>query len=79
MTITDEDCLPETLAFNARFEAAAADRPARGRALDAGTLALLRRNRLAGAPAHDLSALLLGSAAAGARRPGALAPLTPPP
>ncbi|RKT16286.1 acetyl esterase/lipase [Streptomyces sp. 1114.5] len=48
MTITDEDCLPETLAFNAQFEAAAASRPARGRGLDPATLALLRRNRLAG-------------------------------
>ncbi|WP_078589353.1 MULTISPECIES: helix-turn-helix transcriptional regulator [Streptomyces] len=48
MTITDEDCLPETLAFNEQFERAAASRPARGRALDAATLAFLRRNRLAG-------------------------------
>ncbi|MFI6156559.1 alpha/beta hydrolase [Kitasatospora sp. NPDC051170] len=48
MTITDEDCLAETLAFNARFESAAAERPARGRTLDPETLAHLRRNRLAG-------------------------------
>ncbi|MCO5996294.1 alpha/beta hydrolase [Actinoallomurus rhizosphaericola] len=48
MTITDEDCLPETLAFNEQFEAAAASRPARGRAPDAATLAYLRRNRLGG-------------------------------
>ncbi|OAR23729.1 alpha/beta hydrolase [Streptomyces sp. ERV7] len=48
MTITDEDCLPETLAFNEQFEAAAATRPARGQALDAGALARLRRNRLGG-------------------------------
>ncbi|MFF0585831.1 alpha/beta hydrolase [Streptomyces sp. NPDC003781] len=48
MTITDEDCLAETLAFNARFEAAAASRPPRGQAVDADVLALLRRNRLGG-------------------------------
>lgn len=48
MTITDEDCLPETLAFNEQFEAAAATRPARGQAPSAATLALLRRNRLGG-------------------------------
>ncbi|CAM5256952.1 Acetyl esterase [Streptomyces alboniger] len=48
MTITDEDCLPETLAFNEQFEAAAASRPARGQAPSAATLALLRRNRLGG-------------------------------
>ncbi|WP_031069988.1 alpha/beta hydrolase [Streptomyces sp. NRRL WC-3742] len=48
MTITDEDCLAETLAFNARFEATAAERPVRGRALDPETLTHLRRNRLAG-------------------------------
>ncbi|WP_103954693.1 alpha/beta hydrolase [Nonomuraea solani] len=48
MTITDEDCLPETLAFNEQFEAAAASRPARGPAPSAATLALLRRNRLGG-------------------------------
>ncbi|MEV7176078.1 alpha/beta hydrolase [Kitasatospora sp. NPDC093679] len=48
MTITDEDCLSETLAFNAQFEAAAAGRPARGRAPDAAVLAHLRRNRLGG-------------------------------
>ncbi|KJS60599.1 alpha/beta hydrolase [Streptomyces rubellomurinus] len=48
MTITDEDCLAETLAFNEQFETAAASRPVRGRAPDAALLALLRRNRLAG-------------------------------
>ncbi|MFF9277990.1 alpha/beta hydrolase [Streptomyces griseosporeus] len=48
MMITDEDCLAETLEFNARFEAAAASRPPRGRAPDADVLALLRRNRLGG-------------------------------
>ncbi|KUL50131.1 alpha/beta hydrolase [Streptomyces sp. NRRL F-4489] len=48
MTITDEDCLDETLAFNAQFEAAAASRPPRGRVPDADVLALLRRNRLGG-------------------------------
>ncbi|WP_225096303.1 alpha/beta hydrolase [Streptomyces sp. CoH27] len=48
MTITDEDCLAETLAFNAQFEAAAASRPPRGQAPDADVLALLRRNRLGG-------------------------------
>ncbi|MFF9287326.1 alpha/beta hydrolase [Streptomyces griseosporeus] len=48
MMITDEDCLAETLEFNARFEAAAASRPPRGRAPDADMLALLRRNRLGG-------------------------------
>jgi acetyl esterase/lipase len=48
MTSTDEDCLPETLAFNEQFEAAAASRPARGQAPSATVLALLRRNRLGG-------------------------------
>ncbi|MFD7608336.1 alpha/beta hydrolase [Streptomyces mirabilis] len=48
MTITDEDCLPETLAFNEHFEAAAASRPARGQAPSPAMLALLRRNRLGG-------------------------------
>ncbi|MGW2489469.1 alpha/beta hydrolase [Streptomyces sp. NPDC001606] len=48
MTITDEDCLAETLTFNAQFEAAAASRPPRGQAVDADVLALLRRNRLGG-------------------------------
>ncbi|MFG2260748.1 alpha/beta hydrolase [Streptomyces mirabilis] len=48
MTITDEDCLPETLAFNEHFEAAAASRPARGQAPNPAMLALLRRNRLGG-------------------------------
>ncbi|MDH6144507.1 MULTISPECIES: alpha/beta hydrolase [Kitasatospora] len=48
MTITDEDCLAETLAFNEQFEAAAASRPARTQAPDAALLASLRRNRLGG-------------------------------
>ncbi|MFB7666435.1 alpha/beta hydrolase [Kitasatospora sp. NPDC056138] len=48
MTITDEDCLAETLAFNAQFEAASATRPTRPRVLDATLLAFLRRNRLGG-------------------------------
>ncbi|AEM80976.1 alpha/beta hydrolase [Streptomyces violaceusniger] len=48
MTITDEDCLAETLAFNEQFEAAAASRPARGQTPSASTLALLRRNRVGG-------------------------------
>jgi acetyl esterase/lipase len=48
MTITDEDCVAETLAFNEHFRATAASRPARGRTLDAATLASLRRNRLGG-------------------------------
>ncbi|MFF2902039.1 alpha/beta hydrolase [Streptomyces sp. NPDC057966] len=48
MTITDEDCLSETLAFNEQFEAAAPTRPARGKAPSAAALALLRRNRLGG-------------------------------
>ncbi|MFJ3201726.1 alpha/beta hydrolase [Streptomyces sp. NPDC086989] len=48
MTITDQDCLAETLAFNEQFETAAANRPARGQHLDASLLAGLRRNRLGG-------------------------------
>ncbi|MFF4486248.1 alpha/beta hydrolase [Streptomyces sp. NPDC001544] len=48
MTITDEDCLAETLTFNAQFEATAASRPPRGQASSADVLALLRRNRLGG-------------------------------
>ncbi|MGW1747203.1 alpha/beta hydrolase [Streptomyces sp. NPDC002092] len=48
MTITDEDCLAETLAFNEHFEATAASRPPRGQTPDANVLALLRRNRLGG-------------------------------
>ncbi|MEU6273954.1 alpha/beta hydrolase [Streptomyces populi] len=48
MTITDEDCLAETLEFNRRFEAAAADRPSREGKPDAAGLAALRRNRLGG-------------------------------
>ncbi|MDC0770910.1 alpha/beta hydrolase [Streptomyces sp. HD] len=48
MTITDEDCLAETLAFNKQFEATAASRPAREETPDATMLAALRRNRLGG-------------------------------
>ncbi|MFF2192625.1 alpha/beta hydrolase [Streptomyces sp. NPDC058157] len=48
LPLTDEDCLAETLAFNARFEAEAASRPVRGAAPDAALLARLRRDRLAG-------------------------------
>ncbi|WP_406840515.1 alpha/beta hydrolase [Streptomyces sp. AHU1] len=48
MTITDEDCLAETLEFNRCFEAAAAGRPAREGKPDAALLAALRRNRLGG-------------------------------
>ena len=48
MTITDEDCLAETLAFNEHYEATAASRPKRGAVPDAAVLALLRRNRLGG-------------------------------
>ncbi|MEV5508162.1 alpha/beta hydrolase [Streptomyces orinoci] len=48
MTITDQDCLAETLAFNQEFAAAAASRPAREGAPDAATMAALRRNRLGG-------------------------------
>ncbi|KPC60549.1 alpha/beta hydrolase [Streptomyces chattanoogensis] len=48
MTITDEDCLAETLAFNEHFEATAASRPTREQAPDATALARLRRNRLGG-------------------------------
>ncbi|WP_129308288.1 alpha/beta hydrolase [Streptomyces sp. L2] len=48
MTITDEDCLAETLAFNEQFETAAASRPARQGPPDAALLATLRRNRLGG-------------------------------
>ncbi|MEV4313556.1 alpha/beta hydrolase [Actinocrispum sp. NPDC049592] len=45
MTITDEDCLDETLAFNDQFMATAAKRPEKP---DASLLAFLRRNRLGG-------------------------------
>ncbi|WP_329234866.1 alpha/beta hydrolase [Streptomyces canus] len=45
---TDEDCLDETLAFNAQFEATAASRPAREGTTGADLLATLRRNRLGG-------------------------------
>ncbi|MDA3627388.1 alpha/beta hydrolase [Saccharopolyspora sp. WRP15-2] len=45
MTITDEDCLAETSAFNEQFETA---RPSRGEVPDATALELLRRNRLGG-------------------------------
>ncbi|MCQ8828174.1 alpha/beta hydrolase [Streptomyces malaysiensis] len=48
MTITDEDCLTETLAFNKQFEAAAASRPPREQTPSSATPALLRRNRLGG-------------------------------
>ncbi|WP_189304936.1 alpha/beta hydrolase [Streptomyces albospinus] len=48
MTITDDDCLAETLAFNEKFEAAAVSRPVREEAPDAALLATLRRNRLGG-------------------------------
>ncbi|MFG2790103.1 alpha/beta hydrolase [Streptomyces sp. NPDC048419] len=48
MTITDEDCLAETLAFNEQFEATAASRPARDETPNATMLAALRRNRLGG-------------------------------
>lgn len=48
MTLTDEDCLTETLAFNKQFEAAAARRPVREGKPDAALLAALRRNRLGG-------------------------------
>ncbi|AEW98363.1 alpha/beta hydrolase [Streptantibioticus cattleyicolor] len=48
MTITDEDCLAETLAFNERFEAAAASRPLREVAPRSAGLAAARRNRLGG-------------------------------
>ncbi|MFB7244160.1 alpha/beta hydrolase [Streptomyces populi] len=48
MTITDEDCLTETLEFNKRFEAAATNRPSREGKPDAALLAALRRNRLGG-------------------------------
>jgi acetyl esterase/lipase len=48
VTITDEDCLAETLAFNKKFETSAASRPAREVPLDAAALAALRRNRLGG-------------------------------
>ncbi|MFI6892854.1 alpha/beta hydrolase [Streptomyces sp. NPDC050256] len=47
MTITDEDCLAETFAFNERY-AAAAHHPAREQAPDTALLAALRRNRLGG-------------------------------
>ncbi|MGW4897489.1 alpha/beta hydrolase [Kitasatospora sp. NPDC004240] len=46
MTITDEDCLAETLAFNEHFEATAASRPTRSRTPDPDVLARLRRNGL---------------------------------
>ncbi len=45
---TGLDCLAETLAFNADFEATAARRPDRAAGLDAATLEAMRRNRLAG-------------------------------
>ncbi|MBB6419122.1 acetyl esterase/lipase [Streptomyces sp. AK010] len=46
MTITDEDCLAETLAFDEQFEAAAANRPVSEETPDAALPAALRRNRL---------------------------------
>jgi acetyl esterase len=46
--ITDEDCLAETLAFNAQFEATAASRPVREGTPGAELLATLRRNGLGG-------------------------------
>ncbi|WP_330261822.1 alpha/beta hydrolase [Streptomyces sp. NBC_00539] len=48
MTITDQDCLEETLTFNDHFAAARADRPTGEQARSAATLTLLRRNRLGG-------------------------------
>ncbi|MEV7127663.1 alpha/beta hydrolase [Streptomyces sp. NPDC093260] len=48
MTITDEDCLAETLKFNERFAAAAASRPTRAEVPDAAVLATLRGNQLGG-------------------------------
>lgn len=48
MTITDQDCLRETLTFNEHFAAARADRPAREGTPGAAALTLLRRNRLGG-------------------------------
>ncbi|MEU3987973.1 alpha/beta hydrolase [Streptomyces platensis] len=48
MTLTDEDCLAETQAFNKQFETTAANRPAREGTPDAALLASLRRNRLGG-------------------------------
>lgn len=48
MTITDQDCLRETLTFNEHFAAARADRPAREETPGAAALTLLRRNRLGG-------------------------------
>ncbi|WP_256122658.1 alpha/beta hydrolase [Streptomyces sp. LUP47B] len=46
--ITDEDCLAETLAFNAQYEATAPRRPAREGRPGADLLAALRHNRLGG-------------------------------
>jgi acetyl esterase/lipase len=45
ITMTGQDCLAETLAFNADFETRP---PARNGPLDAATIAALRRNRLGG-------------------------------
>ncbi|MEU4388352.1 alpha/beta hydrolase [Promicromonospora sp. NPDC023805] len=47
MTITDEDCLAETLAFNEHY-AATAGRSARAETPDAARMAALRHNRLGG-------------------------------
>jgi acetyl esterase/lipase len=45
---TGLDCLAETEAFNAAFEARAGSVPDRGRSMDAAALAVRRRNRLGG-------------------------------
>jgi len=46
--VIDQDCLAETEAFNAAFEAAATARPSREGPLDPATLAQMRRNRIGG-------------------------------
>jgi acetyl esterase/lipase len=48
LATTGLDCLAETEAFNAAFEARTGSVPDRGRNVDAATLATLRRNRLGG-------------------------------
>jgi acetyl esterase/lipase len=60
LATTGLDCLAETEAFNAAFEARSSSVPDRGRGVDAATLATLRRNRVGGeappvrlAEAHD--------------------------
>ncbi|EIV94606.1 hypothetical protein [Frankia sp. QA3] len=45
---TGLDCLAETEAFNAAFEARSGSVPDRSRGVDAATLATLRRNRVGG-------------------------------